>query len=135
MSDQYTLKKVAILGGVLEYIYIPGKKKDLATLVMLHEGLGSISTWKEFPKQISNTILNPILLYSRHGYGSSSFIKQRFCSSYMHDEALKVLPALISCLKLKRVILYGHSDGASICLLYTSPSPRDLSTSRMPSSA
>ena len=50
MSDQYTLKQVEILGGVLEYIYIPGEK-DLPTLVMLHEGLGSISTWKEFPKQ------------------------------------------------------------------------------------
>ena len=125
MSDQYTLKQVEILGGVLEYIYIPGEK-DLPTLVMLHEGLGSISTWKEFPKQISNTIHNPILLYSRHGYGSSSFIKQRFCSSYMHDEALKVLPALISRLKLNRIILYGHSDGASIAAIFAGSKPTTI---------
>ena len=122
MSDQFTLKKVEILGGVLEYIYIPGEK-DLPTLVMLHEGLGSISAWKEFPKQVSNTIHNPILLYSRHGYGSSSFIKQRICSSYMHDEALKVLPTLISRLKLSRIILYGHSDGASIAAIFAGSRP------------
>ena len=122
MSDKYTLEKVEILGGVLEYIYILGEK-DLPTLVMLHEGLGSISTWKEFPKQVSNTIQNPILLYSRHGYGASSFIKQRFCSSYMHDEALKVLPALISRLKIGRVILYGHSDGASIAAIFAGSRP------------
>ena len=122
MSDKYTLEQEEILGGVLEYIYIPGKK-DLPTLVMLHEGLGSISTWKEFPKQVSNTIQNPILLYSRHGYGSSNFIKQRFCNSYMHDEALKVLPALISRLKISRAILYGHSDGASIAAIFAGSRP------------
>lgn len=122
MSDKYTLEKVEILGGVLKYIYILGKK-DLPTLVMLHEGLGSISTWKEFPKQVSNTIQDPILLYSRHVYGASSFIKQRFCNSYMHDEALKVLPALISRLKIGRVILYGHSDGASIAAIFAGSRP------------
>ena len=122
MSDKYTLEQEEILGGVLEYIYIPGKK-DLPTLVMLHEGLGSISTWKEFPKQVSNTIQNPILLYSRHGYGSSNFIKQRFCNSYMHDEALNVLPALISRLKISRAILYGHSDGASIAAIFAGSRP------------
>ena len=122
LSNQYLIKKVEILGGFLEYVYIPGEK-DLPTIIMLHEGLGSISTWKEFPRKLSETTRYPILLYSRHGYGSSGFIKPRFGNSYMHDEALEVLPALIYQLNIGSVILYGHSDGASIATIFAGAKP------------
>jgi pimeloyl-ACP methyl ester carboxylesterase len=88
------------------------------TLVFLHEGLGSISQWRNFPQALCNLTGLRGLLYARQGYGQSSLRAQAARSDFMHIEAQQVLPALLESLSITRPILIGHSDGASIALLY-----------------
>jgi pimeloyl-ACP methyl ester carboxylesterase len=94
---------------------------------MLHEGLGSISMWKEFPDRLSTALKKPVLVYSRQGYGHSDRLTSRRTVRYMHDEALRVLPALLDELGVRRPILFGHSDGASIALIHAGESGRAVS--------
>ena len=108
-----------ILGGEIEYNYIASSIDDAATIVLLHEGLGSLSTWKNFPDLVHHKTGCAVLAYSRHGYGHSTFGKTAFDICYMHQEALEVLPKLLDDLEITYPILYGHSDGASIALIHT----------------
>lgn len=105
----------------LEYRIIDpqvGRKDDEATIVMLHEGLGSISLWKEFPQLVAEVTQTRVVLYSRLGYGNSTPLTEARSVRYMHDEALITLPALLSHLEVTTSILVGHSDGASISIIY-----------------
>ena len=87
-------------------------------LVFLHEGLGSISHWKSFPAKVAASTGCPVLVYSRYGSGNSDPLEKPHAVSYMHDEALKSMPELLAQLKIEAPILIGHSDGASIALIY-----------------
>jgi pimeloyl-ACP methyl ester carboxylesterase len=91
----------------------------LPALVFLHEGLGSIAQWRSFPGDVRRNVGGPAtVVYSRHGYGSSAVVEQTRTPDYMHDEADAVLPELLVELGIERPLLVGHSDGASIALLY-----------------
>jgi pimeloyl-ACP methyl ester carboxylesterase len=90
------------------------------TLVFLHEGLGSVSLWKDFPAQVAEATRCAVVVYSRHGYGESERLGASFGVDYMHREALETLPELLSRLEIERPVLVGHSDGASIALIYAS---------------
>ena len=112
----------------LEYLFI--NEKDLSTkplVVFLHEGLGSIEMWRDFPQQLCDALKLPGLLYSRYGYGRSTQRPQSeiWGIDYLHVQAHLVLPELLQALQLqeKKLILIGHSDGASIALLYASLFP------------
>lgn len=87
-------------------------------MVFLHEGLGSIAMWRDFPEKLARAAGVNALLYSRYGYGRSDPITAPRRPDYMHDEALKALPELLAKLAIERPILFGHSDGASIALIY-----------------
>jgi pimeloyl-ACP methyl ester carboxylesterase len=88
-------------------------------LVFLHEGLGSIAQWRSFPDDVRNRSGGPAtIVYSRHGYGSSAVVEESRTPDYMHHEADVVLPELLLELGIERPVLVGHSDGASIALLY-----------------
>jgi pimeloyl-ACP methyl ester carboxylesterase len=88
-------------------------------LVFLHEGLGSIAQWRSFPADVRRGVGEPAtVVYSRHGYGSSAVVDQARTPDYMHHEADVVLPELLVELGIRRPVLVGHSDGASIALLY-----------------
>lgn len=88
------------------------------TLVFLHEGLGSVAMWRDFPRRLAEATALPALVYSRAGYGRSTRLTSARTPRYMHDEALIVLPALLDKLDVPDPILIGHSDGASIALIY-----------------
>jgi len=102
----------------LEYEWIGPQPGDKPTLVFLHEGLGSVSAWKDFPKRVVDVTGLGALVYSRRGYGKSSPLSFPWPTSFMHDEALSVLPAMLDTFNIKKAILYGHSDGGSIALIY-----------------
>jgi pimeloyl-ACP methyl ester carboxylesterase len=88
-------------------------------LVFLHEGLGSIGLWRSFPEDVRRaTGARELLVYSRQGYGHSAPASLPRPVSYMHDEADGVLPVLVEQFGVARPVLVGHSDGASIALLY-----------------
>jgi pimeloyl-ACP methyl ester carboxylesterase len=86
--------------------------------VFLHEGLGCVALWRDFPARLAEATGLPALVYSRFGYGGSDGCALPRPVRYMHDEGLEVLPALLRAAGIDRHILVGHSDGASIALIY-----------------
>ncbi|MFZ1103523.1 MAG: alpha/beta hydrolase [Hyphomicrobiaceae bacterium] len=113
-------------GRRIEYAAIPGDAGAAGTLVFLHEGLGSVALWRDFPRKVAARLRAPALLYSRFGYGASDGLTGRRTPRFMHDEALSVLPALLDRLGIDRPILVGHSDGASIALIHAAAAGRPV---------
>ena len=110
--------RYADIGGQrLEYVRLEGKPAA-PTLVFLHEGLGSVAMWRDFPQRVVDATGHPALVYSRMGYGRSSPLTVARRPDYMHVEAMSMLPALLDRLAIERPILIGHSDGASIALIH-----------------
>jgi pimeloyl-ACP methyl ester carboxylesterase len=111
---------VTIANGRIEYSFYKVKRPAAPTIVMLHEGLGALSLWRDLPRKLSNLIDCSVFVYSRHGYGQSDFINSKFNAKYMHKEALNILPKILNHFDISNPILYGHSDGASIALIHAS---------------
>jgi pimeloyl-ACP methyl ester carboxylesterase len=109
---------LAVAGHDLEYRVIGGDPRDRATIVMLHEGLGCVGLWGDFPDKLAAATGACVFAYSRAGYGGSSPVKLPRPLTYMHDEAEKILPELLLKIGFRRGLLLGHSDGASIAALY-----------------
>jgi pimeloyl-ACP methyl ester carboxylesterase len=110
---------VEAAGTRLEVRFIGRSPAGTPTLVFLHEGLGSVAHWKGFPERVCEQTGLGGLVYSRRGYGESDPVALAARPvHYMHHEANEVLPALLEATKLDSVILVGHSDGASIALLF-----------------
>ena len=108
---------VSVRGRSLEYRRIAAAA-DSPALVFLHEGLGSINQWRDFPARIvAGTGLSAIV-YARYGHGQSDVLQQPHGVDFMHRDALEFLPEFLRQLGITRPILIGHSDGASIALIY-----------------
>jgi pimeloyl-ACP methyl ester carboxylesterase len=113
-----SLTSFEILGRRLEYRWIGPCPGDASSIVFLHEGLGCLGTWRDFPERLASATGCGALVYSRMGYGASDPVHGPRPVRFMHDEALDVLPAIVEHFKLEEVVLFGHSDGASIAVIY-----------------
>ncbi len=102
----------------LEYRMIGPRPDKAPTLVLLHEGLGCVGLWGDFPEKLQAATGRGVFVYSRAGYGQSSPAVLPRPLTYMHDEARDVLPALLDAIGFQRGLLVGHSDGASIAAIY-----------------
>jgi pimeloyl-ACP methyl ester carboxylesterase len=102
----------------LEYRMIGPQPDEAATLVLLHEGLGSVGLWGDFPNRLAAATGLGVFAYSRAGYGRSSASAMPRATSFMHEEAREVLPLVLDAIALRRGVLIGHSDGASIATIY-----------------
>ena len=109
---------VTIEGRRIEYQKIDAAIPGRPVLVFLHEGLGSIALWRDFPARVAAATQCAALIYSRYGYGGSERLAAPRGVRYMHDEALETLPALLRALDVEDPLLIGHSDGASIALIH-----------------
>jgi pimeloyl-ACP methyl ester carboxylesterase len=134
---------IDINGVRLEVEHIPASPggvqggEPLAPLVFLHEGLGSVAMWRDWPLQLCRATDREGWVYSRRGYGQSDAVPRvrsasaqqngrrtgRLLPDYLHEEAWTVLPALLKTLKIDKPVLVGHSDGGSIALLHASRFP------------
>ncbi len=140
------IEKIPVLGVNLEVMRIPAAsnhtapaasepgtasgsaasslgKSSRAPIVFLHEGLGSVAMWRDFPMQLCQATGRAGLVYSRRGYGQSDTVPEvrgagRLLPDYMHKEAVEVLPELLSLCGIEKPILLGHSDGGTIALLH-----------------
>jgi pimeloyl-ACP methyl ester carboxylesterase len=112
-----TTAQLTIGGRSLEILDLPGDP-DHDPLVLLHEGLGSIDLWRDFPKELHVASGRRVVAFSRHGHGRSAPPAETRTPSFFHDEALRVLPELRERLDLDEPVLLGHSDGASIALIH-----------------
>lgn len=104
-------------GARLEFTWF-GRGDRASPIVLLHEGLGSISMWKSFPQNLAARTGSAVLAYSRASYGRSSPLPEPRSPGYMHHEAGVVLPTVLNALGIGKPILLGHSDGASIALIF-----------------
>jgi pimeloyl-ACP methyl ester carboxylesterase len=111
----------------IECLWINRELIDRPLLVFLHEGLGSVSLWKDWPAQVCERTQTRGLVFSRYGYGKSTPRRhdEKWPVTFMHAQARDALPALFKALDLddERPILFGHSDGGSIALLYAAMFP------------
>jgi pimeloyl-ACP methyl ester carboxylesterase len=115
------MPQISAAGHSLEYAWIEGSRP---TLVFLHEGLGSIRQWRDFPTQVARATGCRALVYDRYGYGNSDVLREaRAGVEFMHDAALNELPELLENLNVENPVLVGHSDGASIALIHAGTYP------------
>jgi pimeloyl-ACP methyl ester carboxylesterase len=112
-------RRLATVGGRrLEYEWLGPGPEAAPTLIFLHDGLGCVETWRDFPAALAAEVGCGALVYSRAGYGGSDPAPGPWPLDFMHHEALTVLPGLLAALGVRDGFLVGHSDGASIALLY-----------------
>ncbi len=102
----------------LEYRFIGSQPAAASTLVLLHEGLGCVGLWGDFPDKLAAMTKCGVFVYSRAGYGKSSTISLPRPLTYMHAEAQRVLPRVLETINFQGGLLIGHSDGASIAAIY-----------------
>jgi len=105
-------------GRAIEYEWMDAGSPGLPVLVFLHEGLGSIRQWRDFPMRVVKATGCSALVYNRYGYGNSEVLAAPRDAYFMHDEARIALPELLKSLAIDAPILIGHSDGASIALIH-----------------
>jgi pimeloyl-ACP methyl ester carboxylesterase len=121
------MQTIQVDGFALEVQRIDGPA-GRAPIVFLHEGLGSVAMWRDWPREVCNATGRAGFVYSRRGYGRSQSIPDvrgagRLKPDYMHREALDVLPQLLGQLGLDQPVLLGHSDGGTIALVHAAHFP------------
>ncbi len=112
------MSSIDVHGISLEIRQIKGKGGGKPTLVFLHHGLGCVELWRDFPDRLCEITGCPGLIYSRIGHGKSSPTPWPRPLSFLEDQGRKVLPALLEALDINDTILVGHSEGATISLVY-----------------
>jgi pimeloyl-ACP methyl ester carboxylesterase len=124
------LASLTVAGAPLriEYEWVGGSGGEAPVMVFLHEGLGSVAMWRDFPARLCDAAGVRGLVYSRPGYGRSTprAPQERWAPDFMHRQARELLPALLAELGVQRPWLLGHSDGGSITLLYAAAFPHAL---------
>lgn len=117
--------EIAVAGRRLEVARI-STGSDKQPIVLLHEGLGSVALWRDFPEQLAEATDRDVVVYSRYGHGRSERLHEARDVTYMHDEARSALRGLLAALGIRKPVLFGHSDGASIALIYAATFPADV---------
>jgi pimeloyl-ACP methyl ester carboxylesterase len=115
----------------IEHAWVGAREADAPLLVFLHEGLGSLAMWKDFPQQLCSATGHRGLVYSRPGYGRSTprHANEQWQPDFMHRQAHEVLPALLAALGVQApYALLGHSDGGSIALLHAARWPERVAS-------
>ncbi|MDQ3060247.1 MAG: alpha/beta hydrolase [Pseudomonadota bacterium] len=116
----------------IEHQWLNRDKENAPLIVFLHEGLGSLSMWRDFPQRLCEATGCRGLVYSRPGYGSSTprAAAEAWGLDFMHRQAQEVLPAFLQAVGIDaekdKPWLLGHSDGGSIALLYAASFPQQL---------
>src|SRR5271169_4516083 len=120
---QEKLGEVVVDGKRLETLWVESGGATAATIVMLHEGLGSIALWRDFLQSLAARTGCGVLVYSRYGHGESERLAEKRSVEFMHHEGEVVLPELLDKLNIAHPILVGHSDGGSISLILAGRHP------------
>ena len=117
------MKHIVVNGLRLEYRDYPATVAGRPELLLLHEGLGCVAMWRNFPEKLAAATGCRVIVWSRAGYGGSQAYAEPRSTRYMHREAEEALPALLAELKIERPLLIGHSDGGSIALIFAGAFP------------
>ncbi len=123
MHNSQQRGEVVVDGKRLETLWVEPADKACTTIVMLHEGLGSVALWKDFPQRLASRTGCGVLAYSRYGHGGSDKLLEKRPVQFMHHEGEVVLPELLDKLGVAKPVLLGHSDGGSISLIFAGKYP------------
>jgi pimeloyl-ACP methyl ester carboxylesterase len=107
-----------VTGGMVEHAWFGPSPNEAPTIVLLHEGLGSVTLWRDLPNRLAEATGCCVFAYSRFGYGYSEPAPLPWPMTYMHHEAQVVLPDVLRAVEIKHPVLVGHSDGGSIAAIY-----------------
>ena len=118
------MKHITVEGLRLEYRDIAATDVNTPTLVLLHEGLGCVAMWRDFPQKLAAATGCRTVVFSRAGYGHSEAYAEPRTPCYMHHEGEVMLPAFLDALGIERPVLVGHSDGGSIALIFAGAFPQ-----------
>jgi pimeloyl-ACP methyl ester carboxylesterase len=118
-------RSVEVLGKRVEVMVFTAVAHSPATLLFLHEGLGSAAQWRDFPTLVGDATACTTIAYSRVGYGGSDPVELPRPLTYMQDEATDFLPRLLDELGIDSAVLVGHSDGGSIALVHAALDARE----------
>ncbi|MGI9370630.1 MAG: alpha/beta fold hydrolase [Ruegeria sp.] len=110
--------KIIVDGMAIEYACFGPPPSQATTIVLLHEGLGSVALWRSFPSTLAERTGMGVLVYSRQGYGQSDSETTPRPLDFMTREACDVLPHILDQSGVRHCILFGHSDGATIAAIY-----------------
>lgn len=110
--------RINVCGKSIEIACYGPPPENAPTLVLLHEGLGSVALWRDVPSRLASQTGLGVLVYSRAGYGQSDPVELPRPLDYMTLEATDVLPHVLDTVGIRRAILVGHSDGATIAAIY-----------------
>ena len=116
---------IVAAGHRLEALWIPPSDRDALAIVMLHEGGGCVSGWRDWPEELARATGCGVLGYSRWGYGGSDPVELPRPLTYMHDEGLIALPQVMDAVGIQEAVLLGHSDGASIAIIHAGDARAD----------
>lgn len=105
-------------GRELEYAMFGPAPADAPTIVLLHEGLGALKLWRDFPERLAAATGCGVFVWSRAGYGQSDPVQPPWPLDYMTIEAMEQLPQALDAISPKRAVLFGHSDGGTIAAIY-----------------
>jgi pimeloyl-ACP methyl ester carboxylesterase len=117
------MKHILVDGLRLEYRDYPESVRGRPCVLLLHEGLGSVAMWRDFPARLATATGCRVVVWSRAGYGGSQACAAPRTTRYMHREGEEALPALLAALAIERPLLVGHSDGGSIALIFAGAHP------------
>ncbi|MEA2756938.1 MAG: hypothetical protein QOJ54_3227 [Aliidongia sp.] len=118
------MKPILVGGARLEIARWPGRSEPI---LLLHEGLGSVSMWRDFPERLAAATGREVIAWSRQGHGASDPIPAPRNPDYMHREAA-LLPSLMAALGIARAHCFGHSDGGSIALIAAAHMPERVAS-------
>lgn len=122
----HSIQYVEACGHRLEYVDIAASRPHRPALILLHEGLGSVALWRDFPEKVASSTGCRTVVYSRYGFGRSSPRRQPYTPAFMHDEAFNILPGIRARLEIERPVLLGHSTGASMALIHAGMEASDV---------
>jgi pimeloyl-ACP methyl ester carboxylesterase len=108
-----------MLGGKSIEVAIHAVPSPTNTILLLHEALGSVSYWKDFPQRLAQETGSRVLLYSRPGHGSSQGPPERRSKEHYLRQVQDVIPEILRHFSVESPILYGHSEGSGIAVLYS----------------
>jgi len=111
-------RNLIVNGKRLEVVWHGPLPEEAPTIVFLHEGLGCVAMWRDFPARLAAATSCSALVYSRSGYGRSDPCSLPRSIHFMHEEGQETLPELLKQAGVQKCILIGHSDGGSIAIIY-----------------
>jgi pimeloyl-ACP methyl ester carboxylesterase len=117
------MRHIVVNGLRLEYRDYPATGPGRMALLLLHEGLGCVAMWRDFPEKLAAASGCRVIVWSRAGHGGSQAYTEARTRRYMHREGEEALPAFLAALDIKRPLLIGHSDGGSIALIFAGAFP------------